>query len=477
MLVTRNVVIRLVACSLVLGPSVLGLGGCLERRLSPLTPELGIAERVRLGSSDVADVDLLLVIDDSNSMEEEQRNLAEEVEGLVRDLVSPPDEDGDGSPDWNPVRSLRVGIVSTDLGTRGVELPASLIGNACLVGPAGERPLEGHDGRLETSPSCGAPEGVLGWGEGEDPATFSERVSCVVEGLGVTGCGMEQQLEAAARGIERASADPAHAFPRPDSVLAVLVLSDEEDCSLAEPASFYASFDATNRNVICQRNADQLTAIADLARRLRGDRPANRFVFSAITGVPTEVSGASPATILAHPDMAYGEVLGDRGLEPRKACEVEGLGYASPGRRLVELALALGTERVHSICTEDFGPAIDDLTSRIGRALDGACLARRAAPGPDGTVDCSMQERLPLGTRCSDVPGRVAVRIDDAGREICAVPQATASGAEGWFYDQNDARCARIEYTEGAAPPLGTELDIRCWFPLETPPVDGPTGP
>lgn len=439
-------------------------GGCLERQLAPLEPELGIAERVRLANDGVADVDLLLVVDDSNSMEEEQDNLAERVGDLVRDLVSPPDADGDGTPDWNAVQSLRVGVVSTNLGTAGASVSDRLVGSACVTGPAGERPLFGHDGRLEPSGSCGASAGVMAWDEGDDPSAFAGEVACVVESLGILGCGIEEQAGAAVRALERRVGTD---FPREQSVLAVLVLTDEEDCTLADAATFFSAMDATNANVLCQRAPELLTSIETLAAGLRGDRPDSRFVFSLITGVPLAVSGRAPADILAHPDMTYEEVPNARGtLVPRAACSVEGLGDAAPARRLVELAGALGAERVHSICEDDFGPAIADLTARIGRALDGACLARRFEPGPDGTIQCTLEERMPLGIDCAGLPGRTPTRVDDEGRAICSVAQASG-GAPGWRYDPSDDRCARIEYTEGAAPPLGTELDVRCWFPID----------
>jgi hypothetical protein len=444
--------------------TMLAGSGCLERRLAPLHPELGIQERVRLESS-VADVDLLLVIDDSNSMEEEQRNLAARVEDLVRDLVEPPDADGDGVTDWGAVTSLRVGVVSTDLGTTGAAADPRRVGEACLSGPAGERALFGHDGRLEPSGTCGSGAGVIAWAPGDDPGALAAEVACVVESLGVEGCGIEGQAGAAARALARREGSD---FPRPDSVLAVLVLTDEEDCTLADPEAFFAAMDSTNANVLCQRSPELLTSVQTLAAGLRGDRPDARFVFSVITGVPLAMSGRSPSEILADPGMAYEEVTNARGAAvPRAACSVEGLGDAAPARRLVALAETLGAERVHSICTDDFRPAIADLTTRIGRALDGACLARRVAPGPDGTIQCTLEERLPAGTGCTDLPGRVAARIDDEGRSVCSVAQATASGTPGWRYDPSDARCARIEYTEGAAPPPGTELDVRCWFPIE----------
>src|SRR5690606_15931170 len=60
-------------------------------------------------------VDLLLVVDNSNSMHEEQESLAAALPTLVTALVSPPDEDGDGEPDWLPVTDLQIGVITTDM--------------------------------------------------------------------------------------------------------------------------------------------------------------------------------------------------------------------------------------------------------------------------------------------------------------------------------------------------------------------------
>ncbi len=60
-------------------------------------------------------VDLLFIVDNSNSMAEEQESLAENFPALVSALTEPRDTDGDGTPD-PPIRDLRVAVLSTDLG-------------------------------------------------------------------------------------------------------------------------------------------------------------------------------------------------------------------------------------------------------------------------------------------------------------------------------------------------------------------------
>src|SRR5690606_13917634 len=57
-------------------------------------------------------VDLLFVVDNSNSMAEEQASLAAQIPALVRALVEPPDEDADVNPDWLPISDLSVGVIT-----------------------------------------------------------------------------------------------------------------------------------------------------------------------------------------------------------------------------------------------------------------------------------------------------------------------------------------------------------------------------
>src|SRR5689334_22770944 len=61
-------------------------------------------------------VDVLFVIDDSGSMSEEQAALAAQFPRMVR-ILATGDVDEDGTPDFQPVTDLHVGVVTTNLGT------------------------------------------------------------------------------------------------------------------------------------------------------------------------------------------------------------------------------------------------------------------------------------------------------------------------------------------------------------------------
>ena len=98
--------------SIALCALAVALGGCQQRDLRPLNPCTinGFAERVNV--TNVDKVDLLFMIDNSGSMEEEQTSLATEIPRLVQTLASGVARDGSTFP---AVRDLRVGVVSSDM--------------------------------------------------------------------------------------------------------------------------------------------------------------------------------------------------------------------------------------------------------------------------------------------------------------------------------------------------------------------------
>ncbi len=83
----------------------LALGGCSDRELRPLNPctVSGVAESVKVDN--IENVDLLFMIDNSNSMSQEQASLQNEIPRLVR-VLAPGDTDEHGTPALPPGRSL-----------------------------------------------------------------------------------------------------------------------------------------------------------------------------------------------------------------------------------------------------------------------------------------------------------------------------------------------------------------------------------
>ncbi|MCX5747347.1 MAG: hypothetical protein NT062_33190 [Proteobacteria bacterium] len=151
-------------------------------------------------------LDILFVVDDSPSMQDEQASLATNFPHMM-DVLG--ELDG-GLPD------VHIGVITSDLGTSGGPAIGSGPGSCAGFGDAGA--LQGGflsdvvvDGVRVRSYS----------GELRDAFTQLALV-------GETGCGFEQHLGA----LRAALTNPANAgFLRPEANLAVVILADEDDCT------------------------------------------------------------------------------------------------------------------------------------------------------------------------------------------------------------------------------------------------------
>lgn len=478
--------------------SVLWVGACAERPLGAVRPEVQHGFEMNIVQPGEVAVDLLVVIDNSQSMHDEQVNLANNFEHLVRSLTSPADEDGDGEPDHAPVTDLHVGIVSTDVGALGAPDVSSCSG-------------AGDDGILVSAPRTSDVAGCAAQypaflsydpdGTGQDvlrtPEELDHAFQCLAM-LGIDGCGYEQQLESMARALDARGEGPNRGFLRDDSILAIVLLTDEEDCSVRpdDPSSIdlFANRAFGTPNLRCFRHgAPYLTpvdAFVDRLVALRADQPG-KLVFAGIVGIPlqtscglTDMDETDFACVLAEPDMQQVEDSAGDGLEP--ACRVEGLAEADPARRIVEAIAGVdragGSGIVRSICEADFGPAMEAISRLIQRQFDGACLARPLTRDDDGQVDCRVVETLAGAGECP--AGRIDLGLD-AGRRVCQVCQqgdgargnehdalgtdlrpcaASVAAGHSWHYAEDRAGCdaGGILFEGDAVALAGSAVDLEC---------------
>ncbi len=266
----------------VLGPAVFAAlvattaAGCLERPIQPQDPRSTAMVVEPLKLSAVERIDLLLAIDNSASMADKQEILARAVPELVKRLANPRCLDADGAPvaeepesptaacpagserEFLAVPDIHIGIVSSSLG--GPE------GGICA------KTTDDDEGHLLARTLSGGTVptydglGFLAWDPDKklDPPGESvldagtvglvPRLQDMVRGVGETGCGFEGQLESWYRfliqpdpwdrlvregddlvpdGDDGTILDQRKAFLRPDSLVAIIMLSDENDCSIA----------------------------------------------------------------------------------------------------------------------------------------------------------------------------------------------------------------------------------------------------
>jgi len=215
-------------------------------------------------------LDVLFVIDNSLSMGGKQQVLANSLPRFVTRLTNPLCVDTDGTPaiqqparpsdpcivgtrESKGVADIHFGVITTSLGSHG--------GDVC--NPANG---SGHqDDQAQLLPSkrtgIGTPgnSGFLSFyasgDASDDPASLAANLSAMVLAAGEDGCGYEAPLEAMYRflvdpepplsvqnvsqqsvvmGINDTLLAQREAFLRPDSSLAIVIFSDENDCSIID---------------------------------------------------------------------------------------------------------------------------------------------------------------------------------------------------------------------------------------------------
>lgn len=521
----RQVALALLLCALASSQ------GCIEREGRPVTPctQVTVAQSIQVDNVDK--VDLLFMVDNSNSMATVQVNLTAQFPRLIRILVTgdfdESGETGDNDDDFDPVRDLNFGVITSDMGTGGYTVPT------CANSDFGDDGILQTRGRL---PGCQMEyPSFLNFRIGRDmPEQFARDAACVAT-LGTGGCGLEQQLEAplkaltpsaptawtapdfvrpgtpdAPRGLNNGffrnspgHGDGANAgFARENSVLALILVTDEEDCSAFDPD--YYEFDSAiygGREQINLRCFLYPEGLHPIERFVNGyvqlrTRPG-LLVFGGITGIPPDLAPrpgerVDYERILADPRM-QGEVDPERPQRVRSSCNTE-VGSADPPRRIVQVAQGL-EERgagvtLQSICSNDFRDALSEVIRLVKSALGAACLPRPLNVDASGQVSCDVIAIPPTGQDC---PEGSSQKLDERGdpvfegmRPVCVIPQlvpaSRAPGAPppsgtGWYYDNftadGEGNCAsgagqpfqRIAFT--SQPVSGTEVRLECFLAVQ----------
>ncbi|QQR90071.1 MAG: hypothetical protein IPJ88_18315 [Myxococcales bacterium] len=522
--------------SFYLYPSLMALmllWGCPNRDLRPLTPCVvsGVVAEVQQNPADK--IDILFMIDNSNSMTEEQGALAQEFATMVNVLTTGEleieTENGTETKTFSPVTDMHIGVVSSDMGVGSADINAvGTCGNDSR--DAGYDQTIGDDGLLQTAgdtsnPACAESYPSFLTYSCDDngncnpsSSVLASDFTCVAK-LGVGGCGVEQQLESVLKALsDPAATDPvtfqngeghgsngdetlgvapgANAgFVRDDSLLAIIMITDEDDCSTSNPDVFTAVSQNSEWNSPLNRipafrcasnpaisGAEVLYPTQRYIEgllKLREDRE-QLLVFAAITGVPQDLVDNNTS----NGDINFDAVLGDNAEPTHPLTETEMLTanssgvcingdvrdalrpacgqwtegtcsgvdpadqFAFPARRIVEVAKGLndltgGNSVVQSICpvevtpgnfVTDFSGALTQILNKIGDAISGStCLPRELNRNTEGLVNCDVVETLPLGETCESYPGRTLREVSAEGNEVCVIEQlVTQSSATGF---------------------------------------------
>jgi hypothetical protein len=503
----------------VCGALPLALGACLAPPVeTPVTTTVQETD-VRVEQSVKNKVDILFMVDDSNSMDPKQAALRMRFPELVKIL----DTFGAmGSPAW-----YHIGVVTSDLG-------AGMAPNGgCAVGGLGGRlqPL----GRAHAA-GCQPPGNGLNFIDynqlnmtGGVPASnlptgvsLQDEFTCMAT-VGTGGCGFEHQLESVYRALHdcQPAADgsypnctiPANqGFLRPDSILAVVWVTDEDDCSAPDNTDLFdqaktsmygfdASFRCSNYGVQCN---GMLLPYADSGGPLtncvsapnpNGMGPGKLFDISryvdffknssfnnggGVRADPSDVILAAidapndpVQTVIGNMDMpdmsspggygacASGAMVGTQSCSVLlgHSCFASSAFFGDPAVRINQVLNEVdSSSQITSICAQDYTSALQALGMKIISKIGIACLS---SPITDpSNPDCVVEDRS---------------NTDDS--VVDSIPSCASTGNQQpcWAYQEND-QCAKVvnpvnnTVTQGSIAvnrdqmsiPPGTHLRVAC---------------
>jgi hypothetical protein len=451
------------------------LFACNARTLAPpdLVPSMTDKNTVSLVAN--RNVDLLFLIDDSLSMKQSQDNLRRNFPAFMTALKNLPG----GLP------NVHIAIASSDMGA--------------------------GDGSISSCDATGGKNGIFQYApRGDctatglaDGATFISDVNGVrnytgnledvftcMAALGENGCGFEHQFAAIARALGADGQAPPvenHDFLRPDAYLAIVMITNEDDCSaspgislydqtsnttldsiLGPPISFrcnefghvcdgvHPDRHAPNDDINATRTYDScvsaedgvLRNVADIAagiKKLKTD-PDNQIVFAAISGLSTpytvhwkkpQYNDTKPWPEISHSCMAADD------------------SYADPSPRISQLVREFGSNGLQlDICGGEFSGALGRIADKIADRISKPCLVGQVAKKPGTSIDdCTVASFSP------DDSGKVVERPIAA----CAT---TGGAGPCWQLTAGDAACAgqtiAVVPDPATPPPTWENAAVQC---------------
>ncbi len=449
-------------------------------------------------------VDILFMVDDSPSMAPKQTELKAEFPQLIKIL----DDFGQSVPAW-----YHIGVVTSDLGAASFTLgsgqchPGGRGGKLQALGAGADTTCVAPSGGLNfidynqlQKDASGVPNSNLPTGQ-----SLATTFGCMAS-VGQMGCGFEHQLESVYRALHDKPAEN-HDFLRDDALLAVMWLTDEDDCS-ADPTSdlfdpsktaqygALLSYRCTQYGIQCGNPPMPLPygdsggvqspcwslPPASGGKLTDLDKYINYFTRPAAQGGvktdPRDVilagitapSSAGAASMIANP-ITYvscaGPVDGTKCavvLQHSCIAPQNSQFFGDPAVRINQLVAAAtpNNQQLTSICDTSYQSALEGLGQKIVSAIGVGCIT---APLVDPqNPDCTVED---------------ATYNQDGSVSVSSLPSCAANGGATpcWKLDSKDlARCTPVCASNGdpgqhfgvsidrggGQPPPNTSARVRC---------------
>jgi hypothetical protein len=474
------------------------LWACNSRRLAEPTPAPEQVFNDLFQQAVNRNIDIVFMVDDSSSMTDVQNKLIAQFPVFMNVLKNLPG----GLP------NVHIGVVSSSMGAggeQGIE----------------HCPPGGDQGVFHTAPlgpTCGA--GMLNAGQhfiinNNGMANYTGDISDVftcIALLGENGCGFEHQFESVLRalGADGAPAPTQNAgFLRADAYLAVILLTNEDDCSappnttlfattstmVSDPLGPLQSYRCNEYGHTCAGKPAPRTPVnppEDLSGMCVSTEDGRelrvRDVVSALKSLKADPNKVLVAAIAGPPspyivNVAPPEVKTDPNMWPyvEHSCTAMDGTYADPAIRIKQWVDAFGGNGVfEDMCAPSFAPALQRIAQEIGMKIGSPCVTGKVldttgAVWTGATLpDCAVvdhQTNADGNVVDSTLP---ACPLDAMGHPV------TTGTTACWHLDPGAATCpgsaAMGFYRPGA--PVTTDLNssVSCSV-LACPPAGTPHPP
>ena len=459
------------ACAL---PVTIVCVSCAQRSISLVEPDPVVEDKVVFDIVKNRDLDLLFVVDNSNSMTGEQTSLAREFPRMTAKFA----QAKGGLP------NLHLAVISTDLGT-GPRIDGQRV--ACSE--------TGDNGEFQASAppmeSCETPNGQfikdVATEGGERVRNYNGNIddvfSCIAR-LGITGCGFEQPLESMRRALNGSNGSHNSGFLRENARLAVVFVTDEDDCSTADTAMFDSSQDSLSTTlgpfnsfrcfefgVECEPDAPRQLGERENCRP-RVDSPYMHNVHEYVEflrGLKAFDSQIFVAGIVAPvAPVEVQETTNSVTQAPeRRVAPTCGIGDAAarPPVRLQAFLEAFPQHRVETLCGEDLASAVQSIADAIRDLVDSDCLVGNPLDTDPDTAGLQPECTATQVRRTSDGPieDRVLPACDnaEAPQRSTELPCIHIAEAAEQCPDAPHLQ-AKAYFAEGEVVPPAAAIDLRC---------------
>ena len=427
---------------------LLGLWACIERPMRKASPSTRSGQTILVPESSGRDVDMLFLVDSSQSMQQEQHMLEAQFVSLMNEL----NEMGGGLP------NVHVGVVTPDLGSGSYEdRTCSMGGDGAVLGrvkgvdrgeqcigpgqrylvdvePANCKADRGQDGQCTSDPCTQADcDSVAQAGEHlvlthdssgcprcrNYEGTLQDAFRCLAK-VGSNGCGFEQQLEAVTKALDVNETPENRGFVRDGSLLAVILITDEDDCSAQDPNTLFrgdpsggtcddtlgcrSNYRCFDFGIQCDVNDRTVGVRKDCSPRKEGDphlmlQPVSRYTafFEALRD-PNSLILAAITGPVADQVQIVADSSGRLDIAP--SCTASDGTGAAPAIRIRELLEHFNKPEdmnqwaMTSICAEDFSSALAGIGAKVRDAIE-PCMAQPLAGCSQGTSGTSCSACLP----------------------------------------------------------------------------------